>query len=200
MKSAILFLSGGLDSTAMLYKAFIENERKHLRVHFIELHNRNQRWIAERDSVTAILNWFTKRGMKFSYTTSRHDFSGTPDVILQDMHLFYFVGATLLRTYQDANEIRLGWIKEEWDKESVRDRASNALNILKGAVMKPDIRLNDVEVTFPLKRMSKKDVYLYLPEQLKLMTWSCRKPIFEGNRYWICNECHACKLIQKVHQ
>ena len=73
--TTLVMFSGGLDSTAALYKLLTGSEDD-LHVHHVHLVNRDGRARAERDAVQAVLAWCRANCRPFSYSESALDFDG----------------------------------------------------------------------------------------------------------------------------
>jgi len=50
-------------------------------------------------------------------------------------------------------------------------------------------------VILPIAHMRKAELWNALPEPLRELTWSCRRPIFNGDQVTACGDCHTCREI-----
>jgi 7-cyano-7-deazaguanine synthase in queuosine biosynthesis len=55
----------------------------------------------------------------------------------------------------------------------------------------------DVEKIYPVMNMSKREIYEMLPESIRNMFWSCRRPIYEDSKIKPCGVCGTCIELKK---
>ena len=51
------------------------------------------------------------------------------------------------------------------------------------------------EYIFPVAQLTKRELWALLPPELRAHTWSCRRPIYEGQRAIACGRCISCKAL-----
>jgi hypothetical protein len=186
--SALLMLSGGLDSVALLANVLTETDQR-LHVHHIEIQNYENRLEVENEAVAAVLAYFREHYRAFSYSTSRSEFPlGKGGGF--DLTLVLFTAArvhTALGSIVDV--VYTGHIAPTRAEIVEGSAVFNACYINK--------RFKPVWL-WPLARMRKTDIYESIPGQLAELTWSCRTPVQVAGGYQPCGECHACRSRAEV--
>jgi len=186
--SALLMLSGGLDSVALLANVLAETEHR-LHVHHIEIQNFENRRQVENEAVDLVLAYLRQHYRPFSYSSSRSEFPlGKGGGF--DLTLVLFTAArvhTALASILDI--VYTGHI------------APNRPEILEGSAVYNACYINKrfkPVWLWPLARLKKIDIYQSIPEELAELTWSCRKPVREFDAFRPCGQCHACSSRAEV--
>jgi len=181
----LLMFSGGLDSTALLANILTATKHK-LHVHYIEIHNVENRAEAEKNSVYEIIEYCKKNYRNFTFSTSKHEFHiGIGGGL--DMSLALFTAG---RVY-NANQ---GGLDIVWTGHI----DPSTWEIVEGAAILHASFINKLRVPEwlrPLSKMTKKDIYESIPEDLAKLSWSCRTPLYQNGYYSPCGECYTCKSI-----
>ncbi len=186
--SALLMLSGGLDSVALLANVLAETDQR-LHVHHIEIQNFEDRRDVENQALEGVLAYLRKHHRPFSYSTSKSEFPlGKGGGF--DLTLVLFMAArvhTALATVVDL--VYTGHI------------APNRPEILEGSAVFNACYINKrfkPVWLWPLARLKKIEIYESIPQELADLTWSCRKPVREGDAFRPCGMCHACRSRDEV--
>ena len=85
--------------------------------------------------------------------------------------------------------VAVGATKTDFDLGDVQTRIKQSHEILK-ACHTNTIR-EQVPIIYPVKHLTKQEIWNELPEELRELTWSCRTP--KGLR--ACGTCKTCKQI-----
>lgn len=188
--SALLMLSGGLDSVALLANVLQDTDHS-LHVHHIEIQNYENRLQAENDALEKVLAYCREHFRPFSYSTSRSELPlGRGGGY--DLTLVLFTAARV--------HTALGRIV---DVVYTGHIAPSRAEILEGAAVFNACYINKRFKPVwlrPLANLRKIDVYDSIPGELADLTWSCRRPVYEGNSYRPCGECHTCRSMAEVSQ
>jgi 7-cyano-7-deazaguanine synthase in queuosine biosynthesis len=54
----------------------------------------------------------------------------------------------------------------------------------------------DAEKIFPVLNMTKREIYDSLPDSLKNMFWSCRRPVYTEKNIAPCGKCDTCVKLR----
>ena len=186
--SALLMLSGGLDSVALLANV-LDVTGQQLHVHHIEIQNYEDRRDVENQAVDRVLAYLRQHQRPFSYSTSRSAFPlGKGGGF--DLTLVLFTAArvhTALGRVVDI--VYTGHIAPNRPEITEGMAVYNACYINK--------RFKPVWL-WPLARLKKLEIYQSIPAELAEMTWSCRRPVRDGVSFQPCGQCHACHSRQEV--
>jgi len=202
--TVLVMLSGGLDSTAMLYRMLSETH-KHERLHvlFLELAGweSGTKGVAERQAVQNILSYL-QRDFKFDKSIDFHFYNS----FALDQMLYYTAAALTAKSMKNVHSVAIGRTKEDVgffnktiERRSVIETAENIFhNIVKGSSVmsftkgKKD---RNIELIFPVEDFTKKELFYLLPPPLKNSFCSCRKPDIN---FQPCGKCSKCKSIEKL--
>jgi 7-cyano-7-deazaguanine synthase in queuosine biosynthesis len=55
----------------------------------------------------------------------------------------------------------------------------------------------DVKKIYPVLDLTKREIYDSLPESLRDMFWSCRKPVYTEKNIAPCGKCDTCVKLQE---
>lgn len=187
-ETLLLLWSGGLDSTAALYKVLKETDRDVLAV-WMDYRTREGRRDAELRAVQALLPRL-QMIRPFRLLTIGQDFSAlinTP----ADLHVYSFVAAQIVRA-TGIRRIASGLMSEDKDEDwAERRRVANA--ILEACLLdKPEKKPQWV---FPVEHLTKEDEIRLIGRDLYDLTWSCRWPVNTSLGPRRCNECPTCKRL-----
>jgi 7-cyano-7-deazaguanine synthase in queuosine biosynthesis len=186
--SALLMLSGGLDSVALLANILQETSQT-VHAHHIEIQNFEDRRQAENDALHRILAYCREHYRPFTFTTSVSEFplglGGGYDLTLA---LF-----TAARVHTALGRVV--------DIVYTGHIAPSRAEIVEGAAVFNACYINKRCKPVwlrPLAHVKKADIYQSIPLELAEMTWSCRKPVYRGSSYEACGSCHACRSRAQV--
>jgi 7-cyano-7-deazaguanine synthase in queuosine biosynthesis len=183
-KTLIMF-SGGLDSTGVLWKLI--HTDKDLYVHHLYLANKENRAEAEDKAVKSIIEYI-KKIRDFSYSESYHEYPSYNGSFMWDSDLYNFIAGTICLSVKEIEEVAIGRTKSDAGSQ-INNRAARGTKIFESF----DTGARKV---FPVKDMTKKEIYDMLPEDLRKLTWSCRTPIYLENDIKKCGKCKACNELK----
>lgn len=197
----VIMFSGGPDSAYLLHHYLVHT---HYIVHTHRVDMRyllEARWEEENRATRDIYRYCREHYRPFSHSTSRYEFPFSA-YVGWDSDLFCLIGLRVaanlaLRYPKEKVKVALGWTCDSLLRQNVARRIQNNIT---GNIFSAfhnglaDAFRNHIEekIEFPIIEMgmSKKDIFLELPEPLWRLSWSCRKPA-QGNP---CGRCHACEL------
>jgi len=198
MKDKILILfSGGMDSCGVLYKCLTEPEYDHLDVHAHHVHliNRLHRDKAEAIACKNITKWLRKQGHQFEYTESTVDYSFA-SALPWDTEICWCIGAMIAQTDISIKYAEAGRHAEDEDASAhpiVIERLDKVFEYMTASQHRNFEPVKNLPV---VKHMSKKEIWFYLPEELRKMVWFCRAPINKGESIEPCWKCHTCEYVK----
>jgi len=197
---AIVPLSGGIDSTAALYKALKENPNKKYLVFRIDMVHGTSGHRTTREALATeqILNWLEEKGFdNFGFRELRIDYSALgmlPPV--WDSEVVNFAASLVIQAKPEISQFVEGAIHDDYLEKGFDERLDKIEKILRLHTGKS---LEELEIFFPLKDKSKVEVMRLLPQELLNLTWSCRYPKIVGPwEFGRCHECPQCGVIDKV--
>jgi 7-cyano-7-deazaguanine synthase in queuosine biosynthesis len=202
MKIKIVMLSGGYDSTGLLFWA-LRNPEWFVHVHHVELRNAEMRWEHESRSVAAIISYLNARPFGFEYSQSMIE-NFDPWFAEKDIVNVGFMAAQVARGVFLAHrrfvpevEVFTGGTLEDHCNEQMErmdgiGRKTALFNLLMGNW--PD-RLPRPVISIPFADTPKRDVMQYIPSDLLPRLWTCRNPIRGG---FECGTCKSCLRKQSV--
>lgn len=177
-------VSGGLDSVTMAYKLLSETDEP-IHIHHISLRRSHDRWKAEDAAMERIVPWLRENTRDFGYSTSVHRRRHyQPDIVIVTQ-----VCGQIARKMPVRPSLARGANAHDMSDGSVGSRQRQALRKWQFAWSFRDVP----PIIFPIGHMTRADCWAYLPDDLRVMTTSCRKPWEAGPVYTPCETCHACR-------
>ena len=182
--------SGGLDSLGMIYKLLTESEYKDYFIHIHHVHNHNveNRDRAEAIVVEKVLKELEQLGFDFIYSESRISSQSYGMNFLYDSDTINFFAGYICSANPDIVKVAMGMQANDGN-HALEDRRKRADQIL--AAFTP------VEKIYPVLTMSKREIYDSLPESLRNMFWSCRRPIYKEKSIAPCLKCDTCVKLRE---
>jgi len=196
--TTLVMFSGGLDSTAALYKLLTASVDD-LHVHHVHLVNRDGRARAEGDAVQAVLAWCRANCRPFSYSESTLDFAALQAIPIDYLSVA-FAACQLAIDVPRCNRIAVGVLAADLDeiKRKVSEQQRRVFEAMYACYRARKLGEPVVEWIYPVYELSKAQVAALLPPELRAVAWSCRRPVaFEGG-YRICGECKPCRKRAEV--
>ncbi len=193
----IITLSGGVDSTYMLYK-FLRESDDEIIAHHIHFINPENRHLAEAEACRKIVDYCQKHTRKFLYTESAIDRRRFENFGMDDIAVAFEVGVVHQSFYKNRgygiDRWGTGYCLEERDHEIFTDIAHfnhvlNALSATSSPLEPPR--------AFCLDLIPKIDEINYLPKELFAATWTCRRPVWHNKIPYECGQCNTCKIMEK---
>lgn len=190
--------SGGLDSTGMIYKLLSENNKIHIHHTNVRYKNDMEYYLPQKNALDNILDLLrNKYNFIFEYTETTYDVSQIytkptiPDIAKTTTDTIISFMAGHFNTGEDF-VIARGACKNDFYKANKgylerRKKAEDLLSVLtngKGRTI------------YPVENYTKKEIWDFLPEDIRSQTITCRYPVNKNN-YWIqCGYCIACKELK----
>lgn len=182
--------SGGLDSLGMIYQLLTNPEYQEYRVHVHHVHNRNveQRDRAEAIAVEMALAELERLGYSFVYSESEIGSQPYNGRFMFDTDSMNFFAGYICSVNPDIELVAMGMQAND-DSQSLSQRRERANAIL--AAFTP------VKKIYPVLNMTKREIYDGLPESLRDMFWSCRRPQYTEKSIAPCGKCDTCVTLQE---
>jgi 7-cyano-7-deazaguanine synthase in queuosine biosynthesis len=183
----LVLLSGGLDSTTMLYKYLTETQRE-IHVHHISLGGQfGNRDGVELEHVMRIVKWLrdNTRWFEFSYSSiEMPGFTGATS------HTLYALMASLMVLSEGYSGVATGRIATDNTVNGSKN-FDHALQIFKAATQN---RLPTEAVwELPINHLCKRDLIKMIPRELFALTWSCQYPVQnDDGTHRECRKCIGC--------
>jgi 7-cyano-7-deazaguanine synthase in queuosine biosynthesis len=191
IKPTILAMySGGLDSLGMVYKLLTEDAYKDYDIHIHHVHNKNieNRWRAESIAVELATKELKRLGFTFAYSESEIGTQPFGKNFLFDTDTMNFFAGYVCSVNPDIQKVAMGMQANDAN-QSLEDRRVRANKILEA--------FTPVEKIFPVMTMSKREIYDMLPESLRNLFWSCRRPIYSEKNIAPCLKCDTCVKLKE---
>ena len=182
--------SGGLDSLGMVYKLLTDPKYKDYTLHIHHVHNRNveNRAQAEAIAVKLATQELKKLGFEFEYSESEIGTQPYGRNFLFDTDTMNFFAGYICSVNPNIVRVAMGMQANDAN-QSLEERRVRANKILAA--------FTDVEKIFPVFNMSKREIYDMLPENLRNMFWSCRRPIYSEKNIAPCGKCDTCVKLRE---
>jgi 7-cyano-7-deazaguanine synthase in queuosine biosynthesis len=182
--------SGGLDSTGALWK-LLQDESNKIHLHHLRLVNKENRTKAEDIAVQNIIEYINQI-RSVNYSQSYHEYPSYNNAFIWDSDLYNFIAGTICMSLKNIKSVAIGRTKSDSEEISTMTRAIRGTKIFK--LLAPN-----VEKIYPVVHLTKTEVYNILPEELRDMTWSCRRPIYiDENMITECGECKTCLQLETI--
>ena len=182
--------SGGLDSLGMIYKLLTDTEYKDKKLHIHHVHNRNveHRDQAEGIVVPMVLTELERLGFSFVYSAS--EISSQPYGVnfLYDSDTINFFAGYICSANLDIVNVAMGMQANDGN-HALEERRKRADKILSA--------FTDVKKIYPVLVMTKREIYDGLPESLRNMFWSCRRPVYSEKNIAPCGQCDTCVKLRE---
>ena len=182
--------SGGLDSLGMVYKLLTEEEYKDYDVHIHHVHNKNveQRHRAEAIAVDIAVKELKNLGFKFAYSESEITTVPFGSHFLYDTDSMNFFAGYVCSVNPDIKKVAMGMQANDANQR-LEERRVRAQKIFSA--------FTDTEKIFPVMNLTKRDIYDSMPESLRNMFWSCRRPIYTEKNIAPCGKCDTCIKLRE---
>ena len=182
--------SGGLDSLGMIYKLLTDPEYKDYKLHIHHIHNRNveHRNQAEAIVVPMVLEELERLGFSFVYSESEIASQPYNGKFMYDSDSINFFAGYICSVNPNIVKIAMGMQANDHNL-ALEDRRKRADAILAA--------FTDVKKIYPVLDMTKREIYDSLPDTLKNMFWSCRKPVYSEKNIAPCGRCDTCIKLRE---
>lgn len=206
--TTVIMLSGGIESTACLYKTLVNTNNKVVVHHIDLLCGISKRPYIEKQACKKIVDWVRKNVRDVEYTESTFSFN-YDKFMGWDYITSMYIGALVAKNYfTKDNEVELCCGYSRTDNETLSPwRISNA-NIISliCSLSDPTCKKQYIpKIIQPVIDLTKKEIIKFMPKELFDMTWSCRLPLYEiisdnEKKYYSCDECGVCKYLLSINR
>lgn len=182
--------SGGLDSLGMVYKLLTEEQYKEYDIHIHHVHNKNveNRHRAEAIAVDIATKELKNLGFKFAYSESEIGTVPFGKHFMFDTDSMNFFAGYICSVNPDIKLVAMGMQAND-NNQSLEERRVRANKILQA--------FTSAEKIFPVLNMTKREIYDMLPESLRNMFWSCRRPQYSEKNIAPCGRCDTCLTLKE---
>jgi 7-cyano-7-deazaguanine synthase in queuosine biosynthesis len=182
--------SGGLDSLGMVYKLLTEDEYKDYAVHVHHVHNKNaeNRWRAEQIAVDIATKELKTLGFKFAYSESEIGTLPFGDKFMFDTDSMNFFAGYVCSVNPNIVKVAMGMQANDANQR-LEERRIRGNKILQA--------FTTAEKIYPVMNMTKREIYDMLPESLRNMFWSCRRPQYSEKNIAPCGRCDTCLTLKE---
>ena len=182
--------SGGLDSLGMIYKLLTDPEYKDYVLHIHHVHNRNveHRNQAEAIVVERVLKELEHMGFSFVYSESEIASQPYNGKFMYDTDSINFFAGYICSVNPHIKKVAMGMQANDHN-HSLEERRIRANAILTA--------FTPVEKIYPVLDMTKREIYDSLPESLRNMFWSCRRPVYSEKNIAPCGRCDTCAKLRE---
>ena len=182
--------SGGLDSLGMIYKLLTDPEYKDYKLHIHHIHNRNveNRDRAEAIVVPMVLKELERLGFSFVYSESEIGSQPYNGKFMYDSDSINFFAGYVCSANPNIVTVAMGMQANDYNL-ALEDRRKRADKILAA--------FTDVGKIYPVLEMTKREIHDSLPDTLKNMFWSCRRPVYSEKSIAPCKKCDTCIKLQE---
>jgi 7-cyano-7-deazaguanine synthase in queuosine biosynthesis len=189
-QTILAMYSGGLDSLGMVYKLLTEDRYKDYDVHIHHVHNKNveNRHGAEAIAVDIATKELKNLGFKFAYSESEIGTVPFGDDFMFDTDSMNFFAGYVCSVNPNIVKVAMGMQANDANQrlEERRIRGNKILQAFTGA-----------EKIYPVMNMTKREIYDMLPESLRNMFWSCRRPVYSEKNIAPCGKCDTCITLRE---
>ncbi|WP_456460806.1 7-cyano-7-deazaguanine synthase [Reichenbachiella sp.] len=198
----LCMFSGGVDSTGVLHELVTNEKYKShsLIIHHIHIWNRENRAMAELAAVKSILNYYKKEA-SFIFSQSTFDTRGfavlKSNRFPMDMDVCAFTASQICAARPDVQYVAMGRTKTDVESgsENFQKRMQRAQAIFKSSLSLEQHK--PAEYIFPVVNFTKREIWDFLPEDVRVATWWCRRPIYEEELAKPCGKCSTCQEMQE---
>lgn len=193
--TTLVMFSGGIDSTAALWHV-LHNIDIYGKVHAHHVHMQNieGRWQVEARAVRAVYEYLRSHvDVDFATSESAIDVPSFKGGFLYDTEVTGFIGGYITSREPSISKMVFGVTSTDLE------RGSTSAAIARGKAAHNAFHLDDDDHSaaikeYPLKHLSKQEVYDTLPADLARLTWSCRRPRSVAGSFIECGVCKTCRL------
>lgn len=192
----VIMYSGGMDSVSLAW-SLLEHTQHNVHIHSIHLDNSEGRFKAEAQAIYQSINWLKDHQREFEFSSCLYSYKAKyPGG--RDMALALFQAGRVISTMTDpVCAIFTG------DYNMSKEESAEAYAVMSALFMN---KHSKPVWAAPFDYMSKSPlerslgVYYAMPEELRKMYWSCRRPNETPEGFLACGECHACKRQYMMKQ
>lgn len=196
--TTLVFLSGGIDSTAAL-KYILTEEWDDVLVHHYEIitNEHYYRHVPQKKAVYNIVPYMRRKFRYFEFTESKFDLRQIA-VDPVEMFICYAMAGLIAHNkyYPPKGDLITKFVVGECLEEIIPDGRIEFFrkHLIKAAAWKTPAP----KCYIPTKSWAKVKNIEYIGSELFKMTWACTTPIKENNKYIECEGCYSCKMKQEA--
>lgn len=193
-KPLLVNLSGGVDS---VYAAWRLLERGHrLLLHHCVMRNEEGRAEVEKAAVDQVLVWLrSNRKYRFDYIESGYD-HGSLGRVMFDVEVIGFLTGVILR---DPARHRINTVVVSSNAGDVSVTKPQTSRVVRRQEIAEMVAARKLRWWVPFAEVTKQQMVAALPDELRGMVWSCRKPR-EGGTCKVCRPCREIAEFEKGRQ
>jgi len=182
--------SGGLDSLGMIYKLLTDPKYKDYVIHIHHIHNHNveHRAKAEKIAVDMALKELEHLGFSFVYSESEIGSQPYNGNFMYDTDSINFFAGYICSVNPNIVKVAMGMQANDYNI-ALEDRRKRADAILSA--------FTSVGKIYPVLDLTKREIHDSLPDTLKNMFWSCRKPVYTEKNIAPCGKCDTCVKLKE---
>ena len=182
--------SGGLDSLGMIYKLLTDPEYKDYKLHIHHVHNKNveNRYRAEKITVNMALTELKRLGFNFVFSESEIGSQHYNGKFMYDSDSINFFAGYICSVNPNIVKVAMGMQANDHNL-ALEERRKRADKILAA--------FTDVGKIYPVLEMTKREIYDSLPESIRDMFWSCRRPVYTEKNITPCGRCDTCVKLKE---
>jgi len=204
----IIMLSGGSESTALLFKELRDVNPKSdtLLAHHVSIINLEWRAEAEAQAVGGIIDIARSFG-DFIFTSSTFEY---PDTIGSgytgmDVHTLGFISGHVAKQVAvafgaiDAQVLFGGSVEEEDPKIFFNSMRFKVMQYAFKSHFVPEImnKAPRPTLSFPYHHVSIHDQLKWVPDEAQKLIMSCRRPVKMMGRFYRCGNCYTCQKVEE---
>lgn len=188
MDKVLVLFSGGIDSTAALYKCLAEGYRVH--AHHVNIKKIEPMLVVEQMVCTRIVRQLRKMGYEFEYSESNIDVPAH----CWDLYHCWYVAGILVQRDKEINLVTTGRNATDIENVSPEVRAMYAKlfeTVYRHGKKRRDLDCSNLPI---IAKLTKREVWDLLPRELQELTWSCRSPVYGDGHVYTCSGggCRSC--------
>lgn len=190
-KNYLVFWSGGLDSTYLVYKLL--NEGHHVSSAYIEISNNANKVKREKSAIQQILNSYTFQNLKQNHIhwgeslTINLTMHAGNNTIIALVYIPIFLTAYTFLSSKEIDYCAIGYVLNDCAISYIPD-IKNVAEALNGLAIEDS---KFPPLVFPLIKKSKQEIYNELPWDVKQYTTCCENKLEQDD----CGECIPCKRL-----
>jgi 7-cyano-7-deazaguanine synthase in queuosine biosynthesis len=190
--TVLVMCSGGLDSTAALWRILIDPRYENLSVHahHVRIHDMSNRYIPEREAFYAVISRFKTNGFtKLSFSESEVEIPVVNGHKLLDSDIHQFIAGHICLNCLHIQYVATGLSYHDMTSPGITVRLQSAKKSFE-LFMPGRFETMSIE---PVKTIKKDSMLQQLPKSLIECTWSCRNPRLIDRLYTTCGSCKPCR-------
>lgn len=187
-ENVVVMFSGGMDSVSLAWN-LLEHTEQNIHIHAIHLDNSEGRFKAEGKAIHDSITWLKENQRSFEFSSSLYSWKAKyPGG--RDMALAMFQACRVINT-QARSSVAVYTGDYNMSKEETAE-AYGILNACSTGKSSKAVWATPFDFMTKVSVERSLGVYYGMPEELRNMYWSCRKPTETPEGFVVCGVCHAC--------